>query len=235
MDLLITAIAILFLAVLGTFYFHPKLDFNPTPPNPSAIMQKFTAASPTPNTHPHFTGQISSVVRNLNLLIVTPDNQPELNITITPQTKLVDQDNQPISLDNLQKGFSIEGDGTLTSTNAITATNIKLTKSPNIVVFIPTPNSQVSSQFEVSGVGRVFENQVSVEIKNHTTGTVYSQGSTLTDAQNMGGYGNFYYQANLKNTADLKNGTSLDINVFQRSAKDGSIIDQVTVPVVYTP
>lgn len=235
MDLLVITATIIFLAILGTFYLHPNLDFNPTPPDPRTIIQNLTTPAPTPNTHPHFSGQISSVARDLNLIIITPTNQPELNITVTSQTKLVNQDNNPITLDSFQKGFTIAGDGLLTGTDAITAASIKLVKSPSIVVFIPTPNSTVGAQFEVSGVGKVFGNQISVEIKNHSTGTIYSQGSVLTDTQNMAGFGNFYYRAVLKNTSDLQVGDTLDIEVSQRSAKDAGATELITVPAIYNP
>lgn len=106
--------------------------------------------------------------------------------------------------------------------------------SANIVLTSPHMNQHVSKQFRIEGKARVFENVVSIRLKNKLTGVVYGQTSTMTDASEAGQFGEFQTGVIL-NDGSLKTGTELVLEVFQASAKDGSDMDKIAVPLVFSP
>lgn len=100
--------------------------------------------------------------------------------------------------------------------------------SQNIEVLSPTMGEKVKSGFVVSGNARTFENNVAIRLSD-SAGNVLIETFTLANAPDTGQFGPFEKQINFQ-TADTE-GT---LQVFQYSAKDGSIIDLVEVPVLFT-
>lgn len=107
--------------------------------------------------------------------------------------------------------------------------------SGNIVIYSPTPNERVSQTFQVKGKVRVFENTFSLRVKNKITGKVYLAASTQANAKDAGVFTEFTYNAQLTPDATLRPGDTLLLEVFQFSAKDGTEIDKVTIPLQFTP
>lgn len=107
--------------------------------------------------------------------------------------------------------------------------------SKNIMVTSPVAYDRVNQSFSVIGKARVFENRLLVRVSNAITGKVYVLEPTSTNAPDAGTFGNFSYKVNLTNDTALRSGEELLIEVFQTSAKDGSEIDTVTLPVTFTP
>jgi hypothetical protein len=107
--------------------------------------------------------------------------------------------------------------------------------SQNIVIDLPHPNQTVSQTFAISGKARVFENVVSIRIRNKTTGKIYLTDNTMTQAPDVGVFGAFSYTVQLKPEASLKPRDTLIVDVFQVSAKDGSDADLVSIPVHFSP
>jgi len=118
--------------------------------------------------------------------------------------------------------------------NQPTPTPITAT-SGNIVIYAPTPNERVSQTFQVKGKVRVFENTFSLRVKNKITGKVYLAASTQANAKDAGLFTDFVYDAQLTPDASLRSGDALILEVFQLSAKDGTEIDKVTIPLQFTP
>jgi hypothetical protein len=107
--------------------------------------------------------------------------------------------------------------------------------SQNIVVNLPHPNQVVSQTFTITGKARVFENVISIRIRDKTTGQIYLTDTSMTQAPDAGTFGDFSYTVRLKSEASLKPRDILIIDVFQASAKDGSDADLVSIPVHFSP
>lgn len=107
--------------------------------------------------------------------------------------------------------------------------------SDNITINLPGMNERVGSTFLVKGKARVFENIVSVRIKNKLNGKIYDQGTAYANAKDMGQFGDFTYYAHLKDDPSLKTGDELLLEAYQNSAKDGSEIDKVTIQLQFLP
>ncbi len=106
--------------------------------------------------------------------------------------------------------------------------------SQNIIVVSPKMNEHITQKLIIEGKARVFENMVSLRLKNKLTGKVYGQTYTQTNAQEAGEFGDFRAGVLLDND-DLKPGTELILEVFQASPKDGRDTDKVSVPLIFSP
>lgn len=99
--------------------------------------------------------------------------------------------------------------------------------SENIEVLSPRSGDLVKSGFRVEGNARTFENNVRIRLTDEE-GNVLIDTFTMADAEDMGKFGPFEKILNFKSTA---NGGTLE--VFQNSAKDGSEIDKVEIPLIF--
>lgn len=108
--------------------------------------------------------------------------------------------------------------------------------SGNILVSMPYSGAGIGSNLVLRGKARVFENVVSIRVSNRVLGKVYYTGQTMTDAKEAGTFGNFVTQIHLtSNDLSLRPNDKLLLEVFQTSAKDGSEIDKVSIPVFFSP
>ena len=99
-------------------------------------------------------------------------------------------------------------------------------ESGNISVQTPQPNALVKSPLIVSGMERTFEQNVVLRLRDGK-GVELIKTFTTGTAPDLGIHGP--YRAELKfETPKTKTGT---LEVFQGSAKDGSEIDKVIIPV----
>lgn len=99
---------------------------------------------------------------------------------------------------------------------------------PNIMVYLPPQRAVISSPFSVSGIARVFENNVSLKVLN-TKGQSIWTGFVAANAPDVGTWGGFSTTIDLAG-AEVAVGERLELQVYQSSAKDGSEIDKVKVP-----
>lgn len=101
-------------------------------------------------------------------------------------------------------------------------------ESTNIKVSAPEAYTGVASPLTVQGEARVFENVVNLRLKDANGQTLVE--STATAASpDVGQFGPF--TASLTFTATP--GTTGTLEVFTTSAKDGSEVDKVTLPVTF--
>ncbi|TAK04241.1 hypothetical protein EPO34_03800 [Patescibacteria group bacterium] len=119
---------------------------------------------------------------------------------------------------------TVSGERDLT-TRRVTATGLQLNDLPNLVVTSPLLGSIVTSPLVVFGFGRTFEQSFAYRIRDAANKVVF-EGHALTAASGMGMYGPF--RTDIILPAMAEKGFSLE--VFQFSAKDGTVIDLVTVP-----
>jgi len=104
-----------------------------------------------------------------------------------------------------------------------------LGEEANITVSLPKPGDKVGLPVIVEGQARVFENVVNFRLRDEK-GKILAEGYTTANAPDIGLFGPFHGE--LTYSAD-KDGKGV-VEVFNYSAKDGSEIDTVTIPVTYT-
>ena len=106
-------------------------------------------------------------------------------------------------------------------------TAISPAASRNIEVLSPRGGDFVKSGFAIKGNARVFENMVSIRLTD-SEGNLLVQTSSYANAPDVGMFGSF--EKVLKFETNATEGT---LEVYQVSAKDGSEIDKVTIPVLF--
>ncbi len=99
--------------------------------------------------------------------------------------------------------------------------------SKNIEVLSPRAGDKVSSEFVVKGNARTFESNVVIRLYD-SEGNVLLETFTLANASDAGQFGPFEKMINYQSNSET--GT---LEVFQYSAKDGSQIDKVTIPLIF--
>jgi hypothetical protein len=107
--------------------------------------------------------------------------------------------------------------------------------SGNIVVSAPTIEASVPTDFLVTGKARVFENVVFLRVSSRLLGKVYFEGTTDAQSPDVGQFGPFSARVHLKGGTTLQPNDKLILDVYNRSAKDGSEIDKVTIPLYFSP
>ena len=101
-------------------------------------------------------------------------------------------------------------------------------KAP-IIVTLPQSNQRVGSPIIIQGEARVFENTINYRLLSES-GEVLAEGFTTADAPDVGTWGRF--RGELMYEVDTE-GRGV-IEVFEESARDGSEIHKVSIPVRYT-
>ncbi len=106
--------------------------------------------------------------------------------------------------------------------------------SENITVSKPYTNAYVGQSFAITGKARVFENAVTIRVSNKLSGLSYGEGTVQTDAREAGTFSNFHTTVTLTDTS-IPQGTKILLEVFQSSVKDGSEIDKIAIPLIFSP
>jgi len=98
----------------------------------------------------------------------------------------------------------------------------------NITVDSPQNNTELALPFFIKGQARVFENTVNFKIKDKD-GNILYEGIGMVQAPDVGQFGSY----NKEISYLYQKPASIDaaLEVFDYSAKDGSVIDLVSVPV----
>ncbi len=99
--------------------------------------------------------------------------------------------------------------------------------SDNIEVLSPRGGDSVKSGLAIKGNARTFESSVAIRLSD-SEGNVLVETFTLANAPDAGQFGLF--EKALEFQTDDSTGT---LEVFQYSAKDGSEIDKVTIPLLF--
>lgn len=99
-------------------------------------------------------------------------------------------------------------------------------KSENISIESPNANTKVSTPFVVYGKARVFENQLNYRVLDDKKNNLL-EGSIMAEAKEVGEFGP--YEITI---SGLTIKGKITLEVFDYSAKDGSEIDKVTIPLI---
>ncbi|MFH1253361.1 MAG: Gmad2 immunoglobulin-like domain-containing protein [Candidatus Uhrbacteria bacterium] len=119
------------------------------------------------------------------------------------------------------------------NTNPLPTNNSQVTTPPvttpvvvgNISVDLPIPGSTIFNPIHVVGQARVFENVVSWRLQDSDS-KIIANGTTYAAASDMGEYGPFDFWVVVPEVKNVK----ITLEVFQVSAKDGSAVDVVSIP-----
>ena len=98
----------------------------------------------------------------------------------------------------------------------------------NISVDSPKAGAELSLPFSVKGQARVFENTINFKIKDSENNVLY-EGIGMAQAPDMGKFGPF--EKEISYLYQKPAGSEVIIEVFELSAKDGSVINLVSLPV----
>lgn len=96
----------------------------------------------------------------------------------------------------------------------------------NIRVFEPDPNDDIGLPLMIQGEARVFENTFNYRLLD-SDGSILIESYGMTDAPDIGQFGPFLVTTNYP----APKGETGMLEVFEASAKDGSEINKVTIPV----
>jgi hypothetical protein len=114
-----------------------------------------------------------------------------------------------------------------TATTTATATQPAVaTSSKNIRVTAPTPHQKIGAVLTIVGEAREFENTFAWRLRD-ADGSALIEGHAMANAPDVGQFGPF----TVTSTYPAPKGTHGTVEVFARSAKDGSEIDRVSIPV----
>ncbi len=108
--------------------------------------------------------------------------------------------------------------------------DIAISDSGNILVSTPRPGDTITTPLLINGLVRAFENRVQVRLKNKTGVEVRKTGFTAKKGE-MGTYIALSVDLVFAQPTVPGDGT---LEVFTNSAKDGSEIDKVTIPVKFS-
>jgi hypothetical protein len=111
------------------------------------------------------------------------------------------------------------------STLRVSADLVDYPESQNLMVVSPLQDATVTSPLLVQGFGRVFEQTFAWRLKD-AAGTVVAEGFDMTEAEETGWFGPFSFEVFLPAMTDQ----NFNLEVFEYSAKDGSIQNLVVVP-----
>ncbi len=116
---------------------------------------------------------------------------------------------------------SVPADGTDVPLKTVSA-------SGNVIVTSPVAGAAIGLPLVITGSARVFESTFNYRLLD-TDGTVLVEGNAMTNAPDVGQFGDFAVTTSYA----LPLGTTGTVEVFDRSAKDGSVIDLASVPIKF--
>ena len=132
------------------------------------------------------------------------------------------------SLPYLERNLNLAG-------NLPAAINLVQSTTPvepekNIVVTAPEPFASVGSFVEIRGRARVFENTVEFVVKDGFGGVI-AKSFTTSNAPDVGEFGDFAHRISIP---DVRTPTGT-LEVFWSSPKDGTPLDVVSIPLIFSP
>lgn len=151
----------------------------------------------------------------------------EREVLIGEGAKIFGMSNDEKDLDYLHRGFIVNISG-IKENGKIRAGEIRVEKEPNIIVYSPQPNDAIGLPLVLKGEARVFESTFNYRVKD-ATGKIIFESFAMAASPDMGIYGPFEVHVNYPEP-ETDTGA---VEVFEYSAKDGSEINKVIIPVSF--
>ena len=162
---------------------------------------------------------VSVIVLVLAIFLIVRASSAPVAQVVVPQEKAAQQ-NTPSQTPPIVASASVKPSG------IVAGDEVSTSESGNIMVSSPKANSTAGNSVTISGNARVFENVVNYRVLDGK-GVVLAEGTTLATPPDIGQFGPFSVTPTW-NTPKTITGT---IEVFSTSAKDGSVINLVKIPV----
>ncbi len=175
-------------------------------------------------------GQVLSVVDG-SLSVRGEDG--EYVVKTFPKTTYRDEFGKPLEADRIRRGFTVRVSGLVDGASSLSATDVRVLKAPNVIVYEPTDGKTVGAAFTVTGIARTFEQNVRVRIRN-AAGIVILDTHATADAPDVGVHGDFSLAVKIPK-GKLVAGKDFTVDVFESSAKDGTDINKVSITLTYKP
>lgn len=169
------------------------------------------------------------VFRSLNeqYAIVREDDH-EWKVVMNPASQVVESwgtFDQTMSFEDVVPGAEVMVEGKAEGNIVFVASRVRIAKTPNMMILSPQRDITVGPQFQILGLSRTFENNVQWRVVKED-GAVVAQGFTTATGPDTGRFALFDPVVDVK---DYRGNAAVE--VFEYSAKDGSVINFVSVPV----
>lgn len=172
------------------------------------------------------TGSVYDISSSSKIITIKDNGGVDYYLALTNETKFLNQDNNEIDISYAQKGFVVWAKGRADNGNSMIVSEIKIVREPNIIVFNPGPNSEISPFLILKGTARVFENSLNYELKDEEN-NIIAKNFMTAEASDIGKYG--LYETEIYYSEPI--GERGNLEVFNYSAKDGSKENVVIIPV----
>lgn len=201
----------------------------------SFIFVRQPAVAPTDGTPLPSTPAITEVrgkveFRSLNeQYALVREGEKEWKVVMNPTSIVVEQwgvQDQTMSFADVIPGAEVVVEGKAEGNIVFVAARVRIVKTPNMAVLSPASHEIVGQSFQVSGLSRTFENNVQYRVIGEDGTTVLAQGFTTATGPDVGRFALFDPVVEMKEYR----GTAA-VEAFESSAKDGSVINLVSVPI----
>lgn len=172
--------------------------------------------------------QIDQPVRSITIL---GENNKKIDFPVyINYAKILDENKNRVSFSYLRKGFVIKVKNVFADSASETPKEqeINILSAPNILVFSPESNEEVGFPLALVGEARVFESNFNYRLKD-SDGAVLLENFATAQSADAGMYGPFSVEIFFPEPKGL-NGI---LEIFDYSAKDGSEIDKVVIPIIF--
>lgn len=112
-------------------------------------------------------GTVDEVLTGTNMLTVKDDSGQEIQVGIVPETRISNEKGTSVDPSVSLKGSTIEVEGESIAPNAMIASDIRITATPEIIVLSPVQNTIITSPLIVEGLAKgtwYFEANLPIEI-----------------------------------------------------------------------
>lgn len=224
--LYILAAAILLGIFAALFFFRDAANIPTAGDIPGGGGSATTSDGTPPGAGTEATGRVSEIALSARLLTLIREDGRAVSAVLGDETRVFDEQGRASGLFYLRRGFTLRVAGNFSETNAILAEEVRVVHAPNILVYTPEPRSEVGLPLVIRGEARTFESSFSYRVKDQN-GSVLAAGAGIAQSPDVGQFGPFEVRASYLRPAT----TEGIVEVFEYSAKDGSEINKVSVPV----
>lgn len=229
-SLLIGAVIVLILGVIAVVFvsrsgYFETADQTSLPGNGTTTGQNVSSTNQYVQHPGSVSGTVVDVAASARVITLRLVGK-EITLAITNDTDFLDAAGKATNFSFIRKGFELKADGIYTRDDSMLANMVRVTKEPSILLYSPQPNEEIGLPVVIRGEARVFENQFAYRIKNKD-GSVLVEGSAYANSPDVGLYGPYEVSANYPKPKTNEG----FVEVFEYSAKDGSEVGKVTVPV----
>lgn len=153
----------------------------------------------------------------------------EWKVIMNPNSTVVETwgpQDQAMSFADVIPGAEVIAEGTAEGTIVFVAEKVRIVKTANTIISAPRAKETVGQSFQILGLSRTFENNVSYRVIAEDGSTVLAQGFTTATGPDIGHFSLFDVIVDVKEYR----GRAV-VEAFEHSAKDGEVINLTAVPV----